>query len=326
MIEEVRKDIFRIPVDLPNSPLKILNSYVIKGGDRNILIDTGFRRTSCINIMREAIKELELDMNKTDILLTHLHSDHSGLAPTLARPGTRVYISRKEIPWLLAETRDLLWNENNLGFVRAGFSPELVYDEDNYNKSSRMSPALSFKDYLPIDDGDEFVCGDYTLKAIATPGHTPEHMCFWIEEQKIMFTGDHVLFDITPNITRWAGVEDSLGDYLASLRAIDKYDVELALPSHRATGDFHGRIAHLLSHHEGRLEECFRVVQANPGLSIYDIAGKMTWKIRCNSWEDFPLNQKWFAVGECQSHLDLLEKQGRVIPDKSCEIIKYSAV
>ena len=50
----------------------------------------------------------------------------------------------------------------------------------------------------------------------------------------------------------------------------------------------------------------------NPDLNVYDIAGKMTWKIRCNSWEEFPANQKWFAVGECHSHLRHLARRGRV--------------
>ena len=141
-----------------------------------------------------------------------------------------------------------------------------------------------------------------------------------------MFTGDHVLFDISPNITLWNNVEDSLGDYLKSLKYIDEYDVRLALPSHREIGDFHERIAHLLDHHEMRLEECYNVVLNNPDLSVYDIAGKMSWKIRCNSWEDFPINQKWFAVGECHSHLRHLEKLGKVKANGEEQIVRFRAV
>ncbi len=125
-----------------------------------------------------------------------------------------------------------------------------------------------------------------------------------------MFTGDHVLFDITPYITSWVGVENSLGDYMNSLRAIRSYDVKLALPGHRATGDFHARIDALLRHHAARLAECMDVVRARPGLTVYEIASFMTWKIRAVSWETFPDNQKWFAVGECMSHLDYSRRTG----------------
>lgn len=141
-----------------------------------------------------------------------------------------------------------------------------------------------------------------------------------------MITGDHVLFDISPNITLWNFVEDSLGDYLKSLQEIDRYDVLLALPGHRGTGDFHKRIAELLNHHEKRLEECYEAVLNNPDSSVYEIAGKMTWKIRCSSWEDFPINQKWFAVGECHSHIRHLEMLGKVKANEEEKIIRFRAV
>ena len=50
----------------------------------------------------------------------------------------------------------------------------------------------------------------------------------------------------------------------------------------------------------------------HPGAPAYEIAGHMTWKIRASSWADFPLTQKWFAVGECMSHLEHLIAEGRV--------------
>lgn len=335
MTEKIREGIYRIPVELPRSPLKLLNSYVITGGDRNLLIDTGFRNQGCLDSMMAGINELGLDMSKTDILLTHLHSDHAGLAPVLAEPTSRVYLSRGEVPWLCGESQWTLWMEDNRRYVRAGFSKEQVMNiikhsnekqaaaAEKSSMAEKMSAASKFEDYLPIDEGDEFICGDYCLKAVATPGHTPLHMCFWLENEKIMLTGDHVLFDITPNITLWQGVDDSLGDFLESLRKIDGYDVELALPGHRGRGDFHERVDQLIKHHDRRLDECLGIVEKNPGLSVYDIAGRMSWKIRCSSWEDFPMGQKWFAVGECHSHLRHLERLGKIAADESEEVIRF---
>ncbi len=325
MVEEIQKNLYRIDVELPKSPLRVLNSYAILGEDRNILIDTGFRRPECYQYLTDGIKELGMDMAKTDILCTHLHGDHTGLAPDIAVDGTRVYLSRVEIPWMLRETRDNSRAKDRHIFSRSGFSDEQVAVLEDA-ASYKMASSNAFRDWLPIDGGDVFTAGDYTLKAVSTPGHTPEHMCFWIEESKIMFTGDHVLFDISPNITSWRDVDDSLGDYLNSLRAIDKYDVAIALPGHRQTGDFHARIAQLLDHHERRLEECLYLIKENPGTNFYDLAGKMSWKIRCNSWEDFPLGQKWFAVGECQSHVWHLERRGLVSGDYSDHIMRFYAV
>ncbi|PKM72414.1 MAG: hypothetical protein CVU91_08415 [Firmicutes bacterium HGW-Firmicutes-16] len=326
MPEEIMTNLYRIQIQLPNSPLRILNSYLIKGEGRNILIDTGFNRTECRQSLMSGLSELGVDMADTDIILTHLHADHTGLAPEIYVPGTRVFLSRQEIPWMIGDTRRELWARDNQRMLHSGFTPDTIGSGKTFSTSRGMAPDPNFDKYLPIDEGDIFSCGGYTLKAVMTPGHTPAHMCFWMEEQKTMFTGDHVLFDISPNITLWQNVDDSLGDYLESLKKIDKNDVELALPGHRGTGDFHARIADLLEHHEKRLEECLDVVLANPNKTVYDIAGKMTWRIRCNSWEDFPPNQKWFAVGECHSHLRHLERRGKVEAYEDEELTRYRSI
>ena len=320
------KNFYCISINLPNSPLRNLNCYLIKGEERNILIDTGFNHPECREALVNGLNELKVDMAQTDILLTHLHSDHTGLAPEIAVPGTRVFISRAEIPWMFGKTRSEMWALDNIKLARSGFDMELINKSLKNASSRNMASNPEFEEYLPIDDGDEFSCGGYTLRAVVTPGHTPAHMCFWLEEQKTMITGDHVLFDISPNITLWNYVEDSLGDYLNSLKEIDSYDVRLALPGHRGTGDFHERIAQLLDHHEKRLEECYEAIVSNPDSSVYEIAGKMTWKIRCSSWEDFPINQKWFAVGECHSHIRHLEMLGKVKANEEEKIIRFRAI
>ncbi|MEG1108216.1 MAG: MBL fold metallo-hydrolase [Oscillospiraceae bacterium] len=326
MPQEIMKNIFRIQVPLPKNPLKILNSYVIKSDERNLLIDTGFRHPDCEKALLDGLEELDVRMEETDILLTHLHSDHTGLAPEIATPETNIYISRVEIPWLFGDSRRDLWELDNEKIRRSGFSAEIIRTALQNAPSRDMSPDIDFDRYLPIDNGDVFTCGDYRLEAVETPGHTPAHMCFWMEDQKSMFVGDHVLFDITPNITLWNFVEDSLGDYLDSLRAIDKYDVRRAFPGHREPGDFHSRIAYLLEHHDMRLAECYQAVVENPDASAFKIAGKLTWNIRCSSWEEFPIGQKWFAVGECHSHLRHLEMLGKITANYDEETVTFRAV
>ena len=76
--------------------------------------------------------------------------------------------------------------------------------------------------------------------------------------------------------------------------------------------DLRQRTAELKAHHARRLEDTLRTVEKAPGLTAYQIAGRMRWSIRCRNWADFPLAQKFFAVGEALAHLDHLEAQGRV--------------
>ena len=165
-----------------------------------------------------------------------------------------------------------------------------------------------------LDKTNERAYRDILLRSFATmPGlwaFVPDR--YYEADKKIMFTGDHVLFDITPNITHWQGFEDSLGSYLDQLRRVRDIPVRLALPGHRKTGDYRARIDSILDHHRRRINDALQIIEQHPGMSAYEIAGCMKWKIRAADWDSFPVVQKWFAVGECLSHLDYLLKRDRI--------------
>jgi len=312
MPEEIMQNIYRIPIPLPNNPLRELNCYLIRGKDRSLLIDTGFRQEECRRALFDGLRDLNVRMEDTDILLTHLHSDHTGLLPEVAAPSSRVYIDDLDRDWIVGRTRFELERQENESFARAGIPDEMLKIASDTHPGRRFAPDPEFDRYTHLSEGDVLEVGGYRLQVLQTPGHTPSHLCLWMEEYQTMFTGDHVLFDITPNITHWPNLKNALGRYLESLKRVRAYDVKRALPAHRAEGDFHARVDALLSHHAYRLGECLKVVREEPGLAPFDIAGRMTWRIRAKNWEDFPIPQKWFAVGECLSHLDYLEEEGQV--------------
>lgn len=102
-----------------------------------------------------------------------------------------------------------------------------------------------------------------------------------------------MLVHITPNICRWAGVADSLGDYLHSLNKVRGLPVRLLLSAHRAeTGEPRKRVDELAAYHARRIENAWET----PGLTAYDIAGRMARSIHCRNWAEFPPTQKFFAV------------------------------
>ena len=315
-IQQILPELYRIPVPLPGNPLKELNSYVIRG-ERNLLIDTGFRTEVCKAAVEEGLRELGISMEDTDILLTHLHADHAGNAPDLIRPGGKVYLGRTDIRYLKrsmgtdqAKELHQIQKEN---LLRHGVPLGVIQEMLSQTPSRTMAGRTAFDEYTPLDEGDVLQAGGYRLRAIETPGHTPGQMCFLLEGTGAMILGDHVLFDISPNITNWAEVEDSLGDYLCSLDKIGRYEVTVPLPGHRKPGDFQKRVAELKAHHASRLKECRMVVERLGKARLYDIAGQMSWRIRAASWDTFPAAQRWFALGECQAHLDHLERQGQIV-------------
>ena len=327
MAERMEADLWRLDIPLVGNPLKNLNSYLITG-ERNLLIDTGFRQVPCREAMDRQLRQIGVDMDRTDIFLTHLHSDHAGLAPELVRPGCRIYISGVDLPGLEDAMSLRRWQRLYRDYEHNGFPPEetatLWHGNPAQNAgASRWDPSL----YTPLADGAELIYGSHHLRCILTPGHTPGHLCLYEPERRWLFCGDHVLFHITPNICRWSGVADSLGDYLESLARIKTLPVARLLPAHRAqTGDLFARAEELRAHHLRRLADALDIVRREPGLSAYAIAGRMRWSIRCRYWGDFPVTQKFFAVGEALAHLDYLEVRGLVERRSRGEIYGYFAV
>ena len=327
MPQEIIPNLYRLPVPLPGNPLKELNAYLIRGRDRCLLVDTGFRQEACRQALFAQLKELGLGPGDVDVLLTHLHSDHSGLAPEAAGERGTIYISEVDRPSLdcTGEQRAHRWDGLTARFADEGFPPDLLADMEHTNPARSMAPPESGR-YESLTDGQVLEAGGFALRCLLMPGHTPGQMCFWLEKEGLMLLGDHVLFDITPNITAWPALPDALGAYLESLDRVRAYAPVRALPGHRGPGDLAARVDQLKEHHRLRLEEALKAVREHPGAGAYELAGYMTWKIRARNWEEFPVAQKWFAVGECMSHLDRLIVEGRVTCQVEGGKNRYQAV
>ena len=324
MAEKIGENLYRLDIPLVGNPLKNLNSYLITG-ERCLLIDTGFREPACREAMERQLAEIGVDRERLDIFLTHLHSDHAGLAPELIRSGGRIFIGKTDGIRMAGYQDPAVWRAMYTEYQDEGFSPAEMEVLWNSNPAQNAGPA-PYGDYVFLEDGDTLTYGGHTLRCVLTPGHTPGHLCLYESEQKWLFSGDHILFHITPNICRWGGVADSLGDYLNSLERVKDLPVSLLLPAHRAeTGDLRRRVEELEAHHAKRIANALETVRREPGLTAYDIAGRMAWSIRCRNWAEFPLTQKFFAVGEAMAHLDDLTVRGQVLRRKDQEHYRYFA-
>lgn len=320
---QITDNLYSFPIPLPENPLKWLNCYVIKGGSegRDLLIDTGFRRDECRQALLSGMKELAMKPETTDVFLTHLHADHSGNAGMLQKMGCRLLMGKRDYEITSGKTGPG-WPGMKERMLQEGMPAEVLNTVMHRNPAVLYSSEGFTAEF--VSGGEVLSYGGYGLHVLDMAGHTPGQLCLYEPRKKIMFTADHVLFDITPNICYWQSMEDALGVYLDNLRRMSTYDVKLALPAHRGASDItlQQRIGVLLRHHETRLAETKRIIEEQPGSTGYEIAGKMTWKIHARNWEEFPPGQKWFAMGEALAHLEYLLRRGFI----RCEYRRDSCV
>lgn len=328
MFEQIytNPDIYKIPVFLPNNPLKILNSYVVKTDKETLVIDTGFRQPECYEALTQGLKELAVDMDHATLFLTHLHSDHVGLTNDIITEHTRVLMNVHDYNYLKNEHQGDFWPWMEEKFYHEGLSKDLIELQRKVSPARAYAPQYLFRAQT-IQDMETFSIGDYMFRCLWTPGHTPGHTCLYMEDLQILFSGDHILFDITPNITMWRNVTDSLGDYLDSLDKIEKININLCLPGHRNNDmDVYERIRQIKEHHANRIAQTLSIIRNEPGLNACEIGARMTWAMRGKNWDEFPIQQKWFAIGETISHLDYLIQRGKICRHTDQEIYYYTPI
>lgn len=305
------------------TPIGFTNAYLVRGGERDLLVDTGTSHEASYSVLTRALDELGVDPERMDIFLTHFHIDHLGLAAAVASPSTRVYLSAPDEVLFRARGEASYRGTMKQRLTEEGF-PDADLDV-LATTDARLIPRAQWpmpERFCTVGDGDVLTVGDTELEVMATPGHTPGHLCLVARDGSLAFVGDHVLENSSPNMAPFPNEADSLGDYLASLERLDERGVQWALMGHGPVdpkadpGRLHRRIRWLLAHHRERLDEIEKAVAACPGATGTELARSIHWNIPYRQWEDIPIIQRWIIVGETAAHLDHLLAQGRVSLEK----------
>ncbi|OPX84517.1 MAG: hydroxyacylglutathione hydrolase [Pelotomaculum sp. PtaB.Bin104] len=324
MVENILENIFKIEIPLPNNPLQALNSYIIKGKDRTLVIDTGMNREECKTAMLDGLAEIGVSLKKIDFFITHMHTDHCGLVASLVKSFPMIYCSRPAATGIAALCRPEYWDKAKAIGHLIGFpEQELQYAIDNH-PGNKYCPRgkMSFN---ILKDQDTLSVGGYNFTCIETPGHTKGHLCLYEPKAKLLFSGDHILADITPNISLGLTYEnDLLLAYINNLDKISLLDTSLVLPGHRSLiTNCKARIRELKKHHKLRSDEVLSILK-NGSQNAYQVASQMTWDMTFETWEQFPVLQKWFACGEAMAHLKYLEEKQLIYKDEKEKAYYYS--
>ncbi len=269
-------------VALPVSPLvrRVLapnpSAFTFKGtgvyvvGDRDVaVIDPGPDIPEHVNALKQALAGRRV----THILVTHTHSDHSPAAQPL-----------KE--WSGAKTY-------GFGPHGAGRAEEGVKVEE--------SGDMAFQPDVLVKDGDAIEGNGFHLEGVYTPGHTSNHMCYALQEERALFTGDHVMGWSTTVV---APPDGDMRAYMTSLRKLQARDDGVLWPTHggpvRDPGPFlQAYVDHRLAR-EAQILACI----ANGADTIPRMVAHM--------YADVDLRLHAAASRSVLAHLVQLENEGRV--------------
>lgn len=240
------------------------NAYLIEGGAKPILVDTGSSSPQSIADLETAFAELRSEhgvaVTPADlgaIVITHGHIDHfGGLAGLAGKTGAPVgiHLLDRRVISSWAERLVVATRQVGIFFHQAGVEPG---KRERYLETYRAAKSF-FKSHPPVDftfDEGPLLGGE--LEAIHVPGHCPGQVNLRVDD--LLLTADHVLDRITPHISpEMITSETGVGHYLASLRKIETKvgGIRLGLGGHMSEiPDIARRSQEIRRHLEARLEK-----------------------------------------------------------------------
>jgi len=312
---------------LPNpayAALRYVNSYLVRGSNGYLLIDTGWGDEALASLQKQLTK---IGINFEDInqiVVTHAHPDHYGLAGRLKQlSGAKLALHYLEIG--VIESRymneiDFLSRLDQWWRVNGVPATGLAEFRKDFQKITRgfISPVLPD---ITLHGGETIAIGVFNLQVLETPGHSAGHISLYEPNQKILFTGDHIL----PNINTNTGISllfsqscaNPLNDYLDSLNQLKQLEVKLVLPGHenRFVG-LKRRVEKLIQYQRERTAEVAKALKTEPK-TAYQISTELTWMpdVKGVGWQDLDPWSQRLAIAETVAHLESLRFNEKV--DKS---------
>ena len=307
MAHQVSDNIYKIELPIP-FPIKTTNVFFVEDPPRT-LIDTGIKTESSFETLKEGLEAIGFGLNAIErILITHGHIDHYGQAKRLSSlSGAPIYLHSKEYGTVRSTVHSLGFLKSIL--LRNG-APKPLVDEAIYYIESAQTLADPLEDAFFLNDGDPISFRTMTWRTIHCPGHSPGLICFYWPEKRILFTGDHLLKEITPNpilnVPEYPSSPrfQSLKEYLNSLKKIEQLGISLVLPGHgEEVQDAKGLIQKVFAHHQKRMDLV---------LTLLTKGAKTPYEIAMDLFPGVPTFEVFLGISEAVGHLEILREKGSV--------------
>jgi glyoxylase-like metal-dependent hydrolase (beta-lactamase superfamily II) len=297
------------------TPLRHSFSYLVETGAGLVVVDLGWDTDEGWQRLLAGLSRAGKTLDEVSgVVITHAHPDHYGLAARMhASSDAWIAMHPGERPQLAIDGRAARERIQDLEewLVLCG-APASEVDCLHHDAAELAATFPSMVPDLDLVDGVP-VGGDRGLVAVHTPGHTPGSTCFLDRERELIFTGDHVLPRITPNVSkRPSSDEDPLQDFtrsLGRLGAVPGAEELFVLPGHEwGFRDLGQRLAEIDEHHLSRLAELEAAVRSGHD-TVWAVSEVVQW---ARPFESLSARARRSAIGETYSHLYRLHLAGRV--------------
>lgn len=233
-ITEIYPKIFRLKLPL-SLDVTDVNIYLI-AGEVPTLIDVGIKNPFFFEAIKALMKKAGVQ-HIARILLTHWHVDHSGNAADLAEEGAEIFTGAIDYEeWFAFSKQDSFATLHEWMTEEWGVPEEKV--RAMYDNYCLFQTLYTFPSQVSlIQPGDLVQAGDYQLQALSTPGHTEGHLSYWLNQEKLIFTGDSLL----PEQIAFPGVwlegksrVSGLPAYINSIKKLESLNGQRYFPAHGA--------------------------------------------------------------------------------------------
>lgn len=286
------------------------NAYVLADDETGelALVDTGIATDPVRQDLRDGLADRGYEFaDVDDIVLTHFHVDHAGLAGEIqAESDATVYVHEADAP-MVAQDPDAIAavEERRRDRLEEWGVPEDARAEllDFLESAEIDGPPA---EPTPIEDGEGLEVGGRTLETIHAPGHAAGLCCFETADGEESFVGDAVLPVYTPNVGGAdVRIERPLEKYVATLRRLADRDYERVWPGHRdPIEEPTDRALTILEHHRERTETILELLDAHGPADA--------WTISAHLFGDLEGIHIVHGPGEAFAHLDHLRHEGVV--------------
>jgi glyoxylase-like metal-dependent hydrolase (beta-lactamase superfamily II) len=286
-----------------------VNIYLARGREGFLLVDAGWNTPESFEALSRGMQEIGADVRDiSQIVCTHVHPDHYGMAGRIKKlSGATLAMHHLEAGFITPRyvTMEELLHETDQMLAANGV-PEEETDRLRDATVDLVPLVVPTPPDITLHDGETVSTGIFNFRVVWTPGHSSGHICLYEPEKKLLFSGDHILPKITPNISvHPQSIENPLGRYLKSLKETRRLNVELTLPGHdEPFTRLIPRIDQILRHHEERNREMMAMLNAGPR-TAFQIAQEVRWGT-WTKWTELPAFHQRMAIFETLAHLEMM--------------------